>query len=289
MNRNESSNQTLEQTYLRGVGVEIGAGDRPIPGIRPFYVDCFTSFGGMKCLADFYGHSELLPFRDNSLDFVAASHVLEHSANPVKALAEWYRVLKPGGIIYFVVPDLRFTWEKSRQPTSVAHLLEDFTRGTTACDATHIDEFADGLNWSEFSPSTPADQVEVERAKMKAGMHAAVAAGQEVNIHFHGFSPENVRELVEALRKPDAPRRFDWEIVESAERYPAIAPIGILMILRVKKTLRDRVQAWRNSARSQKDRSYPVLPTAIRFDTFREQCTEGLGGTMSAAARARSE
>ena len=45
---------------------------------------------------------EELPFKDNSFDFVIASHVLEHSANPEKFLSEIQRVGKAG---YIEVPD----------------------------------------------------------------------------------------------------------------------------------------------------------------------------------------
>ncbi len=45
---------------------------------------------------------EQLPFKDNSFDFVIASHVLEHSAEPEKFLSEIQRVGKAG---YIEVPD----------------------------------------------------------------------------------------------------------------------------------------------------------------------------------------
>src|SRR5687768_664147 len=88
-------------------GTEIGAGGKPLRGLepRPVYVDCFKTFGSDVCDADFYGHACALPFHDHSLDYVIASHVLEHVANPIAALAEWYRVVRPGGIIYLVVPN----------------------------------------------------------------------------------------------------------------------------------------------------------------------------------------
>src|ERR1051325_1041366 len=116
------------------IGTEIGASALPVPGLHPLpiYVDCYKEFGRIACLADYYGHACKLPFRDNSLDYVVASHVLEHVANPVAALAEWHRVLGPEGIIYLVVPDRRHTWDRGRPLTSVEHMLDDFLAGTTA-------------------------------------------------------------------------------------------------------------------------------------------------------------
>ena len=46
--------------------------------------------------------AENLPFKNNAFDFVIASHVLEHSANPKKFLEEIQRVGKAG---YIEVPD----------------------------------------------------------------------------------------------------------------------------------------------------------------------------------------
>lgn len=48
------------------------------------------------------GFVEKLPFRDKAFDFVIASHVLEHSADPVAFLSELQRVAKAG---YIEVPD----------------------------------------------------------------------------------------------------------------------------------------------------------------------------------------
>lgn len=48
------------------------------------------------------GMGERLPFRDKSFDFVIASHVLEHSADPDKFLSELQRVAKAG---YIETPD----------------------------------------------------------------------------------------------------------------------------------------------------------------------------------------
>ena len=45
-----------------------------------------------------------LPFEENSFDIVFCNHVLEHIADDTKAMQELYRVLKPGGMGIFQIP-----------------------------------------------------------------------------------------------------------------------------------------------------------------------------------------
>ena len=51
-----------------------------------------------------------LPFPDRSVDYVYTSHVLEHlaAADAPKLIEEVFRVLKPGGMVRLVVPDLAY-------------------------------------------------------------------------------------------------------------------------------------------------------------------------------------
>jgi SAM-dependent methyltransferase len=260
------------------IGVEIGPGTSPVPGPdpRPYYVDCFKSFGAEPNLADYYGHAGALPFHDHSLDYVIASHVLEHVANPVAALAEWVRVVRPGGIIYLVVPDRRVTWDHTRALTPVAHFLDDYTRGTTACDPTHIDEFAGGVDWSQFNPATPADAIPAARASLARGMHEAVARGEEINIHFHTFEPANLRGLLTAL-PAWPPLRLRWELVDFAEHFPATCPNGLLAVLRVTKGWLARAQADAFRRRTGADPRAALRPDAEPFATWAAR-TPGLGG-----------
>ncbi len=75
--------------------------------------------------------------------YVASSHLLEHLANPAGAIVEWYRVVKPGGVFYMIVPDRRLTFDRQRSRTPIAHLIDDFERDVKESDPTHIDEFFD--------------------------------------------------------------------------------------------------------------------------------------------------
>lgn len=48
---------------------------------------------------------EKLPYSDNSLDLVTAFQIIEHLENPFFVMREAHRVLKPGGIFMFSVPN----------------------------------------------------------------------------------------------------------------------------------------------------------------------------------------
>ena len=62
--------------------------------------------------------TELNSIADNSYDFILSSHSLEHTANPIKALKEWVRILKPDGKIVIILPDKRHTFDHYRKYTS---------------------------------------------------------------------------------------------------------------------------------------------------------------------------
>lgn len=52
------------------------------------------------------GVVENLPFESNFFDLVVSEFVLEHLDNPNKAFREIYRVLKPGGKVVFLTPNV---------------------------------------------------------------------------------------------------------------------------------------------------------------------------------------
>ncbi|MEW6003372.1 MAG: class I SAM-dependent methyltransferase [Nitrospirota bacterium] len=51
-----------------------------------------------------------LPFKNNQFDFIISSEVLEHTVNAFKALKEFHRVLKSGGILALTVPNRFWKW-----------------------------------------------------------------------------------------------------------------------------------------------------------------------------------
>lgn len=84
--------------------------------------------------------TDLSVFETASYDFVLSSHTLEHSANPLKALYEWRRVLKPEGVLVLIVPHKDGNFDHRRPVTPLAHLIDDFERGMGEDDLTHLPE-----------------------------------------------------------------------------------------------------------------------------------------------------
>lgn len=84
--------------------------------------------------------SHLVDIPNDAYDVVISSHCLEHSANPLKALGEWTRVLRPGGTLVVIVPDPRHTFDRRRPTSTFAHLRTDFENATDETDLTHLAE-----------------------------------------------------------------------------------------------------------------------------------------------------
>jgi len=64
----------------------------------------YTTTDLLSPLADVKADICDLPFPDNSYDVILCNHVLEHIPDDTKAMQELYRVLKPGGMGIFQIP-----------------------------------------------------------------------------------------------------------------------------------------------------------------------------------------
>lgn len=84
--------------------------------------------------------TDLRSIGDAQYDFVLASHAIEHIANPFRALHEWTRVTKAGGLLVLVVPHKEGTFDHRRPLTPLSHLIDDDRRATGEDDLTHLPE-----------------------------------------------------------------------------------------------------------------------------------------------------
>jgi len=65
----------------------------------------FAKFGKRGAVRFYRGDAERLPFADDSFDALWSSGSIEYWPNPVAALREFRRVVKPGGTVLVVGPD----------------------------------------------------------------------------------------------------------------------------------------------------------------------------------------
>jgi GT2 family glycosyltransferase/SAM-dependent methyltransferase len=205
----------LAAEYLRGGGVEIGALHQPMPvppGVGVTYVDRMT----VEDLREHYPElaelaltpvdvvddgERLVTFADESIDFLVANHFLEHCENPIGTIETHLRKLRPGGVLFYAVPDKRYTFDFRRPRTTLAHVIGDYENGP---DASRPDHY---LEWERmiYEPGTPAPEESV--ALSKADRHER----EGYSIHFHVWTQADLLELFMHCR--DRFETFDLEAV----------------------------------------------------------------------------
>jgi SAM-dependent methyltransferase len=134
-------------SYLEGLsGVEIGASAHNDYRLNAVNVDRYAELDtvykeeewrltGRRRAVDIVAPGDDLPFDDDSVDFVFASHVLEHFPDPVGALDEWLRVARKYVVV--VVPHRDRTFDRDRELTSPDELLRRHEEGFHDDDDRH--------------------------------------------------------------------------------------------------------------------------------------------------------
>ena len=84
--------------------------------------------------------TDLKEIQDEQYDFLLSCNNLEHIANPIKALLEWKRILKPDGLAILVLPRKESNFDHKRSVTSFQHLKQDYENNITEKDVTHLAE-----------------------------------------------------------------------------------------------------------------------------------------------------
>jgi SAM-dependent methyltransferase len=96
--------RSLDERLMPSPGsrrIEIGSGNRPQPG----YIHVDTNRSARH--VEFFAQAWDLPFADDWADELLSIHVLEHVPPRLldATLAEWYRVLRPDGVLCVHVPN----------------------------------------------------------------------------------------------------------------------------------------------------------------------------------------
>jgi SAM-dependent methyltransferase len=133
----------------------------------------------------FFEATDLSGIAANSYDFAMSSHVLEHVANPLLAISEWIRVIKPDGILILVVPHKVGSFDHRRAVTTLEHMISDFEQGTTEADTTHVAEI---LELHDLSRDPEAGDIDAFRERGANNL-------QNRGLHHHVFDAALAVEL----------------------------------------------------------------------------------------------
>jgi len=98
-------------------------------------------------------------FADNSLDLVFCLHVLEHIPDDRRAISEIYRVLKPGGVAYVMVPFM-IGWKRTIDFDKPDPLMFDHLRGYSVND---FKERLSPFHYDEIFPGSFLSREELDR------------------------------------------------------------------------------------------------------------------------------
>lgn len=192
----------LSEKYARGSGLEIGAYHNPFP---------FSKSRASMTYVDKRSYDDLIKMRnedpnlsnflnvapvdivdcgetlgliaDNTYDFVVSSHQLEHCFCPITALLNQMRVIKPGGVGIFILPNHNNPIDKNRQITTIGHLVDHYVKAPECPDRyDHFIEYlsiVDGLKDLELS----------KRAHECIDNHS--------DIHFHVFDQTLIVDMIQ--------------------------------------------------------------------------------------------
>lgn len=108
--------------------------------------------------------TDMYQIENEKYDFLLSSNNLEHIANPLKALKEFARVVKTGGIVFIIVPQKKDTFDHKREYTTFEHLVEDYVNNIEENDLSHLDEIIEKHDYI-MDPECGGKKKFIERAR----------------------------------------------------------------------------------------------------------------------------
>jgi ubiquinone/menaquinone biosynthesis C-methylase UbiE len=167
--------------------------------------------------------AESLPFEDESFDLVFGHAVLHHIPDLAKALAEFRRVLRPGGTLAFCGEPSRHGDRLAAVPKRGASLLAPAWRwalrvparngnGAAACDGHELESEVDV---HAFSPAQLARLVE------GAGFEETRIRGEELLANVYGWTLRTLESSAQPERVPARWQRFAFRSYLALQRLDA--------------------------------------------------------------------
>lgn len=131
--------------------------------------------------------TDLSMIGDNMYDFLLSSHVLEHIANPIKALYEWRRVIKKDGYILIILPSMNHTFDWKRNLTELSHIINDYENNMQENDDTHFEEI---IKMHDVERDTTVSSYEEHVRRTKDNFNSRI-------VHHHTFNMNLLISLLE--------------------------------------------------------------------------------------------
>jgi predicted SAM-dependent methyltransferase len=226
----------LAARFLFGEGLEVGPLHQPLElptHARATYVDRMTTdelraeypevadwdLAEVDVVDD---GERLATIADESQDFIVANHFLEHCEDPIRTIETHLEKLRPGGVLFYAVPDKRFTFDHRRPVTPIEEIVADYENGPDASRRAHFEEWC-RLVIDEESDATGSAEQAADEEWVQRRASELEAAGY--SIHMHVWTQAEFLRLILALRE-----RFD-----DAFDIEAAARVGIELVVVLRK------------------------------------------------------
>lgn len=223
MGRNE---QLRAMVDVSGRGLEIGPSHAPVfpkrEGFRVETVDYapaaelrrkYSELGveieaieEVDYISDGRPLHEVVPY-EHTYDYIFSSHAIEHVTDFVAYIRSCERLLKPGGVIAFAVPDKRYTFDACQPLTTTGRVLEAFARGQSRHSPAAVFDFIANsidLDGQGVWTKTSTGQIKFRHgpADGKPPFDQAVQPeGAYQDVHAWIFTPNSFRLIISDLRE----------------------------------------------------------------------------------------
>ncbi len=206
----------LGRRYLQGSGIEIGALNNPLRlprKVRVLYVDKFTKkelyvqysnlVNKRLVNVDIVDDAEkLLTIPDCSQDFLIANHFLEHAENTFATIGNFLRVVRPNGCLFMAIPDMRFTFDRDRESTSLNHLIRDYEEGPSWSRESHYED------WVRIVNKLDGLQAESEKRHILE---------MNYSIHYHAWTAADITDFLSYFNRLHK-RAYQVECIEHIDQ-----------------------------------------------------------------------